>query len=104
MNFIGPYSTNASNAINPISFSILGLIIIKIATMNLPMPTQIKSYIMRTDLSYGLYLYHMPTINFLLVMGWFSLAGKAALAICSSFLLAALSWYLIEKPALSFKR
>jgi peptidoglycan/LPS O-acetylase OafA/YrhL len=59
---------------------------------------------LKADLSYGMYLYHMPLIWTLVGLGlsesrwlWFVAFGGAAV-------IAALSWFLVEKPAQKFKR
>ena len=52
------------------------------------------------DLSYGLYLYHMPVLNMLIFLGNFSAYGSLALAFVISALFAVLSWFFIEKPGL----
>jgi peptidoglycan/LPS O-acetylase OafA/YrhL len=52
------------------------------------------------DLSYGSYIWHMPVINFLLVTGLHSVP----LGIVTTFAIATLSWFLVEKPALRRKR
>ena len=55
------------------------------------------------DLSYGLYLFHMPLVNILLVFG---LSGSVSLMIPyigGSFALAAVSWMFVEKPVLAYK-
>lgn len=54
------------------------------------------------DLSYGLYLFHMPLANALLCVGK---SGAAALPLylVGVVLLACLSWYAVERPALRFK-
>lgn len=56
------------------------------------------------DVSYGLYLVHMPVLNAVIAAGgtgrWD--IGLAAMAAC--YALALLSWRLIERPALSLKR
>ena len=52
------------------------------------------------DLSYGLYIWHMPVINLLLVFNLQSL--WAAIALTSVF--ATTSWFLVEKPMLKLKR
>ncbi|HSY08598.1 MAG TPA: acyltransferase [Steroidobacteraceae bacterium] len=58
----------------------------------------------RNDLSYGVYIYHMPVANTLLAVG---LGGRAIgfpCAIFATLLCAYASWRLIEKPALHLKR
>lgn len=52
------------------------------------------------DLSYGSYIWHLPVINLLLVLGIHS----AGLSILLTFAMAALSWLCVEKPALRLKR
>ncbi|MOA45517.1 hypothetical protein D3C78_1679190 [compost metagenome] len=57
------------------------------------------------DISYGIYIFHMPIIQYLLfTKGVDSLAAMLLLttALLVPFSLA--SWYCIEKPALRFKR
>jgi peptidoglycan/LPS O-acetylase OafA/YrhL len=55
---------------------------------------------MNFDLSYGAYVWHMPIINLLLVLG----IPSAPLAVGLTFVVAALSWFFVEKPALKLKR
>lgn len=52
------------------------------------------------DLSYGVYVWHMPVINFLIVIAVMDLT----LAVFLTFLIAALSWFFIERPALRLKK
>lgn len=54
------------------------------------------------DLSYGLYLFHMPIANALIVGGITGPAG-AALTVVGAVLCAGLSWRLIERRALAQK-
>ena len=54
----------------------------------------------RADLSYGVYIWHMIAINALLVLD----LPSVPLAIGLTLLAATLSWYLVERPALSLKR
>lgn len=60
---------------------------------------------LRNDLSYGMYIYAWPMQQFLVICGLAFLNPLvfAAVAIVCTLPLAALSWYLIEKPALSLK-
>ena len=55
---------------------------------------------LKTDLSYGTYIWHLPIINLLLVLG----TPSVPLAFLLTYAVAALSWYLVEKPALRLKR
>jgi peptidoglycan/LPS O-acetylase OafA/YrhL len=58
----------------------------------------------RNDISYGVYIYHMPVVNLLLAVG---LAGNAIgfpIALCVTLVCAALSWRLVEKPAMRLKK
>ncbi len=52
------------------------------------------------DLSYGTYIWHLPVINLLLVLG----IRSASLDFFFTFAIAAVSWFLVEKPALRLKR
>lgn len=51
------------------------------------------------DFSYGIYIWHMPVINFLLVIK----LPNVWLTFFITFLAAAISWFLVEKPALRKK-
>jgi peptidoglycan/LPS O-acetylase OafA/YrhL len=58
----------------------------------------------RNDISYGVYIYHMPIVNLLMALG---LAGSALgfpIAMGATFACAVLSWRLVEKPAMRWKR
>jgi peptidoglycan/LPS O-acetylase OafA/YrhL len=101
---IGAYESNAANGINPISFFLLAGCLLKLSTARLPLPTALRQYVGRNDLSYGLYLYHMPVINLLMFAGWFTAHGNLAAAFAITACCALLSWYLVERPALKFKQ
>ena len=57
---------------------------------------------LKPDLSYGLYVWHMPIVNLLLVSVAF--AHSFWLAVGLTVVMASLSWYLVEQPALRLKR
>lgn len=56
-----------------------------------------------SDLSYGIYLYHMPIVVTLGLLGYGRDASVWLVLVGGSLVLAALSWYLIERPALRLK-
>jgi len=56
---------------------------------------------LKFDLSYGIYVWHMPVINLLLVL---AVPSATPLAFALTFGISALSWILVEKPALRLKR
>lgn len=56
---------------------------------------------LQPDFSYGAYVWHMPIINLLLVL---ALPYALPTAFAATAITAALSWYLVERPALSLKR
>lgn len=55
------------------------------------------------DISYGLYIYHVPVMNMFLFYGLLG-SGYTVITLAISLLLAALSWVLIERPCLRRKR
>ncbi|WP_431235733.1 acyltransferase family protein [Mycolicibacterium psychrotolerans] len=60
---------------------------------------------LRNDLSYGVYIYAFPIQQILVICGLAFLAPPvfAVIAAAITLPLAALSWYLVEKPAMSLK-
>lgn len=61
---------------------------------------------LRTDLSYGVYIYACPMQQLLAISGliWLNPLVFAALSTVVTLPLAALSWFLVEKPAQALKR
>ena len=58
------------------------------------------------DFSYGIYLYHFPIIQTLIHLGWFDRGPWPTLVLACTLvgIAALLSWHLIEKPALSYRK
>lgn len=56
----------------------------------------------RNDISYGIYIYHMPIVNVLLQEHTTGVAGLA-LALPATLVMAGLSWKLLEKPCLALR-
>jgi peptidoglycan/LPS O-acetylase OafA/YrhL len=67
-------------------------------------PQLSDSLLRRNDISYGVYIYHMPVVNLLIALG---LAGNVIgfpIALCMTLMCAAVSWRLVEKPAMRWKK
>lgn len=90
-----------TNALNPVEFFFLSLIIFKIAYIKIKIS---KNFFNNNDISYGIYLYHMPIVNFLIYKNLTKTYLLFTLCITLTILLAIISWKLIEKPFISFKK
>jgi peptidoglycan/LPS O-acetylase OafA/YrhL len=55
------------------------------------------------DFSYGIYLYHLPIIVTLTLMGVTGHQSIWLIVLGTTFTLAAMSWYLVERPSLQLK-
>ena len=68
-------------------------------------PHAVKRFSQRLpDYSYGIYIYAFPAQQAALGFGGTEPLGNICLALIMTLPLAALSWHLVEKPALSWKR
>jgi len=88
------------NLINPLGYAIMVAIIIHVAFTK---PGLSNRLLRKNDLSYGIYIYHMPIVNFILYNYG---TGKVQyfFAIITAILVALLSWLLIEKPSMKLKK
>lgn len=87
-------ATIAGNGLNIVSATTLAFLVISLAnTRAIQLPG---------DVSYGLYLYHMPIVNTFIAQG---IGGRSATgwALLCSVVLAIASWFLIERWALKRK-
>jgi peptidoglycan/LPS O-acetylase OafA/YrhL len=89
------------NSLNPLLFIALSTVIFAAA---FSAHTLSERILRRNDLSYGVYIYHGPVINFLLATGLAAGWTGLPFAVASTLGLSYASWRLVEKPALSFKR
>jgi peptidoglycan/LPS O-acetylase OafA/YrhL len=92
---------NLGNNLNPLLFGALALLTFSAA---FSLTGLSDSVLHRNDISYGVYLYHMPVVNLLLALGLGGTSSSLAFAMAATLLLAALSWFVVEKPALRLKR
>jgi peptidoglycan/LPS O-acetylase OafA/YrhL len=68
------------------------------------MPKVAHTLLGRNDISYGVYLYHMPVINVCVTLGWVADWRVFGVIVSVTGLLAWLSWRLVERPALARKQ
>ena len=55
------------------------------------------------DISYGIYIFHMPVINFMIYNNLTGGTKFFFIALLVTVILGAVSWFLIEKPSLRLK-
>jgi len=90
-----------SNIPNLLGMAVLGIAVVSAAYT---LPYLAERTLHRNDISYGVYIYHMVVINAFVALGLGGTNGYAMLAVGLSFVLAYLSWRLVEKPCLARKR
>jgi len=97
--FLKNYMEFGTNNPNPICFAMLSLMILGLAYTKPGIFNAFK----RFDISYGIYVYHMIIVNIMLhIQCSFPLSFWLTLLITTAC--ATLSWFVIEKPMLRFKR
>jgi peptidoglycan/LPS O-acetylase OafA/YrhL len=89
------------NSLNPILFAGVCSVVFVTAFSALGLSDRVLG---RNDISYGVYIYHMPVVNFLLARGYGGGLAARPLALALTLVLAFFSWRWIEKPALRLKR
>lgn len=103
MLFIGDYKTNAMNSINPISATLLAILVYIFSQKELKIPNTFMNFVNESDISYGLYIYHMPIINTFLYLQFGNLYFNILISILLTILFSLLSWKFVEKPFLQKK-
>lgn len=88
------------NVLNPISIVLLGCTAVAVAYT---VPGLSNRILRGNDVSYGVYIYHMPVINLCLAEGIGGMTGVVA-ALAGTTACAVLSWRYVEQPALRMKR
>jgi len=96
-----PLNWNFGNTLGPALFLLICLVTFAAAFSCSTLSDKILA---REDLSYGIYIYHMPVVNLLLVLGMGGRPLGFLAAIAATLVLAWLSWKWVEKPALGLKR
>ncbi|MEO6722068.1 MAG: acyltransferase [Ferruginibacter sp.] len=90
----------------PNLYGLVSIIILSQATLALAYSKKklSRKLLRGNDISYGIYLYHMPIINTILQLGYKGYNYSFAVVFFLTTLIAFLSWKFIEKPILLLKR
>lgn len=67
-------------------------------------PKRAERLLRHNDVSYGVYIYHIPVINLLMYYGFVGRVAYVVLAVAAAITLAALSWFCVERPAIKRKK
>ena len=88
---------------NRIVFPIMVLLIGLVLSAAYTKPNLSEKFLKGQDVSYGVYLYHLPIINFWIYFGFRQDAIGITMCVILALCFALFSWFLVEKPALKFK-
>lgn len=94
-----PFLKGRSNALGIVNYLLMCATILSIAYSWRGLADRL---LRRNDISYGIYIIHMPVINAFLALGWSGITAFGAM-IATTVALATISWLVIEKPALRLK-
>jgi peptidoglycan/LPS O-acetylase OafA/YrhL len=94
------YGLGTGNSTNIFLFLILAVLIFKLAYIRPKFSSKILN---NHDISYGIYIYHMPVVNFIIYCNY-PIGGLGLLiTIVVTFFFASLSWFILESKVLNFK-
>lgn len=88
------------NGINIVGYLSLSILIMKLA---ITCPSLSDRILKRNDISYGVYILHMPIVNFMLFKGYEG-GGAFFIALTLTIVFSLVSWFLIERPSLRMKK
>ncbi|MAM87484.1 MAG: hypothetical protein CME36_09285 [unclassified Hahellaceae] len=94
------YNANFGNNVNPLFFALLAPLIFSFAYS---FPTLASRVTRGNDVSYGIYIYHMPVINCMVYLGLTGSFTFALTAMLLTTVIALSSWFLIERNCLKLK-
>lgn len=89
------------NEINPISYLLLAMLVFRLTYAR---PELSERLLGRNDISYGVYIYHMPVINLLVFHDKVGEPWTVIAASVATVALALASWRWVERPALRLKK
>jgi len=95
------FRLSAGNRIHPLLFVGLATAVFSGAYSRPQLAGQLLRH---NDVSYGVYIYHIPVINLLMYYGLVGRVSYVVLAVAAAIALAALSWFGVERPAIKRKK
>jgi len=95
------FDWQTGNRMHPVLFITLSLAVLSSAYTY---PRLANNILRRNDISYGVYIWHMPVVNALLYLGVANTMASFGVMLATTVTIATLSWLLVEKPALRLKR
>jgi len=95
------FEIRGGNTINPLIFILLATFIFSFAYSYKNISNKL---IKHNDISYGIYLYHMPVCNWFINMGWLYNIVFVLLSMLLASMISCLSWIFVEKPSLLLKK
>ncbi len=95
------FGLRMGNQVNPVSFTLLALFIFSMAYSYRGLS---KRLLGDNDISYGVYIYHMPLVNMLIYLGLTASMGYLLLEVFATFIIAVFSWRVVERRCLQLKK
>ena len=96
--FLGVFlKLDLGNSINPLLFILLACLIFSAAYTKVDLAAKTLG---KTDISYGVYLYHMPIINFFLFTNFAKTYTIGLLISACIVVISTISWFAVENPCL----
>ena len=89
------------NGINPVLYILLVMLVFSFAYSFSSLSNKL---LRRNDISYGVYIYHIPVINLFIYFGYISNSMSVLLVLILTLILASMSWFYVEKPSLKLKK
>ena len=89
---------------NHINFLLFLLLTCGIFAIAYTLPSLSRTLLKGNDISYGIYIFHMPVVNFYIFYKADHWVSSLPLILATTFALASLSWFKVEKPFLRRKR
>ena len=94
-------NVNTGNGIGPLIFIPMVIVLFSAAYSNIRLSNILLH---KNDISYGVYIYHMPVINMMIYLGYKGDISFLIISIVLTVVLSSLSWKIVEYPSLMLKK